>query len=504
MVAVAVVCGWNVVLRGEETVRHPFLGVTHVTRTETSPRNIRINIVQIDLTVPGLAFKLTPPGGTLETVRQTTLAFLQQEQAQVAVNSHFFLPFPSSSPYASLIGLAASNGVVYSAFEAPVQSYALVTNAPAINIDPENRASVVHAHPDLGVGTVVREDVTLWNALAGSAQIVTDGVRTIPMYVDAQHPDGLLTPGSPSNYSNSNSWYNLFNARTAIGLSGRNKTLVLFTVDRAGGSLGMSLGEVADMLIRDYGVDNALSLDGGGSTTLAMENPVSHARSIVNVSSDNPSGRAVASNLAVFAETDRIAPWTKARSALDVKGWSNADVLVTLEAVDNHGGWVRETHTALTGAQSAEPHMTPGASASTWIVTEGLTTLTYFAVDEAGNAEAPQTLTVGIDRTAPVIAGMPAPGCTVARDGAMGIVATLSALDALSATDTGAMVVSVSSSHPGWRSDRDSALRYERGRLYVSVRAAQDTPAPATYTITATARDRAGNVTTDTAVCGVR
>src|SRR5262249_21057471 len=159
----------------------------------------------------------TAPGGTLETIRQTTLNFLNSEHAQAAINSHFFLPFPSSSPDAMLIGLAASSGNVYSAFEAPVQSYALVTDAPAINIDRDNHASVVHRDTSFPDGKHVLENVTLWNAVAGSAQIVTNGAKTIPSYIDAQHPTGLLTPGGPQSYSNSMSWYSLVNARTAIG-----------------------------------------------------------------------------------------------------------------------------------------------------------------------------------------------------------------------------------------------------------------------------------------------
>ena len=50
----------------------------------------------------------------------------------------------------------------------------------------------------------------------------------------------------------------------------------------------MQAGEVADLLIRDYGVYNALNLDGGGSTTMAMEDPVTHLRKVVNAPSDNP------------------------------------------------------------------------------------------------------------------------------------------------------------------------------------------------------------------------
>ena len=287
-------------VEAQETVRRPFLGVTHITRIATSPRDVRMHIVTIDLGAPGIRFTVTPPGGPRETIRQTTLQFLQEERAQVAINAHFFLPFPSANPFASLIGFAASNGIVYSAFEVPEQSYAIAARAPAINIDAGNRAGIVRARPG-GADTDVNERVTLWNAVAGSAQIITNGVKTVPLYEDAQHPGAQLAPGGPAGYSNTNSWYDQLNARTVIGLANRQRTLILFTVDRAAGSLGMSLGEVADVLIRDYRVEQALNLDGGGSTTLAMEDPMTHERSIVNHSSDNPAGRAVGSNLAVFA-----------------------------------------------------------------------------------------------------------------------------------------------------------------------------------------------------------
>jgi len=255
-----------------------------------------MHVLQIDLAAPGIRFELTPPGGSLETLRRTTLEFLRDEHAQIAINSHFFLPFPSANPDANLIGLAVSNGNVYSGFESPSQSYAIVTDAPAINIDIVNHAAIVHRDSRFSDGKHVREDVMLWNALAGSAQIVTDGVKTIPVYKDAQHADGSLTPGGPGAYSNSNSWYDALNARTAIGLTRDSRTLVLLTVDRA------SVGEVADVLIRDYAVANALNLDGGGSTTLAMENPATHAAVLMNESTDNPAGRSVGSNLAIFAK----------------------------------------------------------------------------------------------------------------------------------------------------------------------------------------------------------
>jgi len=282
-----------------EVVSHPFAGVTLISRTQTAPRNLTMHVVSIDLTAPGISFKLTAPSGTMETVRQTTVDFLKQEHAQVAINAHYFLPFPSESTEADLVGFAASGGTVFSGFETPAQRYAIVDHAPAINIDRTNHAAVVHWDSRFADGKHVRENVQVWNAASGSAQIVTEGARSIPSYAGAMP---LLLPGGPRNYSETNSWYDALQARTAIGLSREGTTLYLFTADRTAESLGMKVGEVADLLIRDYRVYEALNLDGGGSTSLAMEDPASHAPTMLTRST-----RAVGSSLAVFAPPTRAA-----------------------------------------------------------------------------------------------------------------------------------------------------------------------------------------------------
>jgi hypothetical protein len=290
----------------------PYAGVSYIDKTVTEPRRLHMHVVQVDLRAPGIAFKVSPPGGDREVRRQSTLDYLTQERAQVAINAHYFLPFPSDDKTAWIIGLGASEGRVFSAFETPAQRYALVTDAPALNIDRRNRASIVHRDPTFKDGLHVREKVTLWNVVAGSSQIVTSGRITVPAYRDKQRRDELLEPGGPNNYSNAKAWADSTTARTAIGLSRDRRTLTLFTVDvrggppshemlRGAGSEGMRLSEVAATLIRDFQVFDALNLDGGGSTTMAMEDPVTGARSIVNTSSDNPQGRVVATSLAVFA-----------------------------------------------------------------------------------------------------------------------------------------------------------------------------------------------------------
>lgn len=282
-------------------VSQPYAGVTYIDRWLDAPRRIHLHIAQIDLATPGLRFKVSPPAGDREAMRQSTLAFATLERAQVAINGHFFLPFPSTERTAWVIGLAASEGRVYSAFESPEQRYALVANAPALNIDRDNRASLVHWDPAQPDGRRVLEPVTLWNVVAGSAQIVTDGVVTVPQYRDAAHPVALLEPGGPNDYSNAVAWSEVATARTAIGLSRDRRTLTLFTADVRGGSEGMRLDEVGRVLSDQYGVWDALNLDGGGSTSMVLADPMTGEAALVNTSSDNPTGREVATSLAVFA-----------------------------------------------------------------------------------------------------------------------------------------------------------------------------------------------------------
>ncbi len=104
-------------------------------------------------------------------------------------------------------------------------------------------------------------------------------------------------------YSNSYSWYaSVPNARTAIGLSQDDKTLFLFTVDDAGGSQGMTVTEMANFMLSNYGVYEALNLDGGGSTTMAMADPTTGIGSVINASSNSGGPRAVGASLAIFAQ----------------------------------------------------------------------------------------------------------------------------------------------------------------------------------------------------------
>jgi hypothetical protein len=61
---------------------------------------------------------------------------------------------------------------------------------------------------------------------------------------------------------------------------------------------------------------------------------------------------------------------------------------------------VKEIHYTIAGSPTV---IVPGGSANVNFTTEGIFSLTYFAVDNAGNIEAPHNLTVKIDLTPPVL-----------------------------------------------------------------------------------------------------
>ena len=83
-------------------------------------------------------------------------------------------------------------------------------------------------------------------------------------------------------------------------------------------------------------------------------------------------------------------------------GWNNTDVVITLTATDNASG-VKEIHYSLSGAQT-DSQTVAGNTATFVVSAEGVTEITYFAVDNAGNVEEPKTHTIRIDRTPPTLA----------------------------------------------------------------------------------------------------
>jgi len=263
-------CGFVAAGRAAETrmVAQPFLGITHTRIDTTVPRKLVMNLVEIDLTVPGVGFAVTPSNGAAagETVGRTTRQFFTEQAAQVAISGGFSA-WLSGSNYV-VEGLAARHGVVYSEFQ-EFRTFAL-------NISQDNVATIVRSVS--GTGTARSPDIPLYNTLAGEARLLRNGMIV-------QYENESLHP------------------RTAVGLSADEKRLFLMTIDgrNAGHSLGVTRPELAD-LMRMNGVHNAINLDGGGSSTLVMADPVARVVNVpVGVNDVPGTERVVGSNFGVYA-----------------------------------------------------------------------------------------------------------------------------------------------------------------------------------------------------------
>jgi hypothetical protein len=271
----------------DATITNPFAGVLHTYRVETSPRPLRMHIVQIDPAAPGLSFLVTPQSGPRDTANRTTREFLVETGAQITINAHFFTPWPADGTGTSwLTGLAASSatsglhGHAYAPFDANL-GYPYQNDLPAFAIGADNGSVIVYQAKGDATGYATTPPIVLYNVVSGNEQILAAGV----------------------NMAGTGTWDTTLNPRTVIGRTALGE-MVLFTVDgrQPGVSEGMTTGEAADFLASQYGVTEAINLDGGGSTTLAMADPSAHVVNVpVGVGNVPGTERSIGSNLAVFA-----------------------------------------------------------------------------------------------------------------------------------------------------------------------------------------------------------
>jgi YVTN family beta-propeller protein len=211
------------------------------------------------------------------------------------------------------------------------------------------------------------------------------------------------------------------------------------------------------------------------------------------------------SPFAIFAPVDSIPPVTTSNviPTPNANGWNNSKVTVSLTSTDNEPGGtgVKEIHVSLAGAQSST-NVVPGSTASVLIFAEGTTIVSYFGVDNAGNAEPTRSLKIQIDKTPPSIVGMPLSGCTLLPPNHKLVeVATVSASDSLSGLAT--FVVNAVSSENN--ADSDPAVVITGDNLQpqtVQLRAERfGNGLGRFYMIASTATDVAGNSTTASAAC---
>ena len=228
-----------------------YQGIFYQKQHNLIPREYTAHIALIDLDHPAVDVMVTPRAG----LGRTTSAFLGRYDAQLAVNGDEWLSLDNPK------GLAVSQGDQYS--PASVE--------PTIYISQENQIQIGGTPP-----------ARIWDAISGSHTLIREGL------ISAK----ILSCAKPE-------YCEIKAPRTAIGMTRYNQ-LVLVVVQGPPLDLrnALSLKEMAELLL-GLGVRNAISFDGGGSSTLAVEQ--SGVPSVFNLPSDGRE-RTVANHLGVRAK----------------------------------------------------------------------------------------------------------------------------------------------------------------------------------------------------------
>jgi hypothetical protein len=220
-----------------------FQGITYTREVRSQPRPLVIDVVSIDLNAPGLRFLVTPgqPTDGRQLPSRTTSQFLSEFNLQLAINGDCCLDwfsrgpfdyFPHSGEGVNVMGFASSDGKIYSSRR----------RYPSLYISADNKASF--GQP---IGSV-------YNAVSGLFMIIQNGkIR-----------DDVYSPFHNDLYTQQ--------PRTAYAIDKDATHLLLFNIDgrQPSYSEGVTIAELIDIVLQ-YGGYTAMNVDGGGSSTLVIQ-----------------------------------------------------------------------------------------------------------------------------------------------------------------------------------------------------------------------------------------
>ena len=211
--------------------------VTYHRRVYYLPRLVIVHVLVVDTKAMGFRMLVTPSdndeGAPLNA--RTTSQFLDEFGAQIAINGDGFHPWWSRGPLdyypqpgnpVTPSGYAASNGKSYSEGE---------STDPVLYISRRGDLSF-------------RKPGRVFNAITGDRYLVLGGEKVDDLDNTERDP------------------------RTAIGFNKNGRWLYLVVVDgrQPFYSAGATFDELADILLA-HGAHNGMSLDGGGSSTMVIE-----------------------------------------------------------------------------------------------------------------------------------------------------------------------------------------------------------------------------------------
>ncbi|MFZ5746321.1 MAG: phosphodiester glycosidase family protein, partial [Pseudomonadota bacterium] len=255
-----------------------FAGIRY--QAEVLPGPARAHVVRIDLRQPGLRFAVTPGDtrGGMEHVARLTTAYLGERHAQVAVNASYFLPFKGGSKGAD-------------------DYYPHVGDPVSVS-----GAEIAGGETVSPVETTIDERVDSMLCFRRAQTVIVDGQRCPRGFTDGVAAGPRLLDHGRTRDSTL-AYATEAHPRTAFGISADRRRAWIVVVDgRQADSKGMSLADLT-ALFRRLGASDAINLDGGGSSTLAVEGSDGSPRLLNSTIHTGVPGRErpVANQILVFA-----------------------------------------------------------------------------------------------------------------------------------------------------------------------------------------------------------
>ena len=216
-------------------------GVTYMRIVKYLPHSMIAHVLVIDKKVRRFQFMVTPPdevdGGVLKA--RTTSQFLEEFGVQIAINGDGFFPWWSRSPvdyYPHVGDPVTPNG--FTASFGRKYADGLQDGCPQPTLYISRRSELTFNNPP----------GKIYHALSGDRMLIQGGE------IISNLDDTKVNP------------------RTAIGTNRNGRFVYLVVVDgrQPFYSEGATFGELADLL-KELGAFYAMSLDGGGSSTMVIE-----------------------------------------------------------------------------------------------------------------------------------------------------------------------------------------------------------------------------------------
>ena len=212
--------------------------VRYIREVYETPRKMIAHIFVIDMRKK-LEFLVTPPDHNNDAApicARTTTEFMARDGVHIAINGDGY-------QFANVPGLSCPEGShllnpnSYSASRGNIYSQRMNNDRPIMYINQKNEV------------TYNKPKGKIYNAISGDRTLVKNG---------------KAFPGLDNT---------TLQPRSAVGTNNNGRWMVMIVIDgrQPGYSEGATLKELADMLIKHAGVYNAINLDGGGSSALAIK-----------------------------------------------------------------------------------------------------------------------------------------------------------------------------------------------------------------------------------------